>query len=304
MDPAQPARPDRSRTRRGSCRRRTSPWRTAARGNGDRAAPRRRCPAAPERCPTSSPPPSCGGAAAGRRAARRAGARRRCWRRAWARCATGSATRSPGWLASRVVLEALSCVSYVAHVPARSSASSMSWRTSWEIGVVGARRRLDRAGERRRRARARRLDPAPRRHAGGADRPALGRVLPHQELGQLRRGRGDRHADGGRARRAAPLAAADRAAGGAVRRGDRRSCCRSRGSGPGDDPAPAPARLRARGRRGPQGARRRHRRGGRDPARARRAGDRRRDRLLGVRQRRAVGDLPRLRRRRPAHRRS
>ena len=61
-----------------------------------------------------------------------------------------------------------------------------------ELGdrMVGARGRLDRARQRRRRPRARGVDPRPERDARGQDRPALGRLLPRQELGELRRGRG------------------------------------------------------------------------------------------------------------------
>ena len=65
-------------------------------------------------------------------------------------------------------------------------------------------------------------------------------------------------------------------------------------------PAPrTPPKLRRGGRRGAPRAHRRHGGGGRDRALARRARARRRDRLLGVGQRRPVGDLPRGRRRVP-----
>ena len=74
--------------------------------------------------------------------------------------------------------------------------------------------------------------------------------------------------------------------------------------GPGADPREDAGKVRKAARRDTQGARRRHGGGGRDRQGARRAGPHRRDRLLGVGQRRPVGDVPRGRARRCRSRRS
>jgi hypothetical protein len=65
----------------------------------------------------------------------------------------------PEWVALAVAFEAMSCVSYML-LFRPIFCHNMPWRTSWEIGLVGARRRLDRAGERGRWPGPRRLDPA------------------------------------------------------------------------------------------------------------------------------------------------
>ena len=179
----------------------------------------------------------------------------------------------------------------------------MSWRTSWEIawaelgvgsivpasgagGLALGAWILQRGG-----------------HAGRADRAPLGRVLPDQELGELRRRRGASAtlmAVGAVGPHRSLLLTALPAA--LSRRGDRRSCCCCRGSGPGGTPGADAAKLQRAGR-APRAARSSTAppRRSRIAARARPAGARRRDRLLGVGQRRAVGDLPRVRRRAAAH---
>ena len=126
--------------------------------------------------------------------------------------------------------------------------------------LVGARRRLARARERRGRPGAGRVDPAPWRDARRAHRAALGGLLSDQELGQLRGGRGAGHAHGGGARRAAPLVAVDRAARGAVRRGDRPRAG-DPAAGPGARPAARRLEAGPRSGRGPAGRHHRQRRG-------------------------------------------
>ena len=209
----------------------------------------------------------------------------------------------PEWVALAVAFEALSCVSYVLMF-GPIFCPSMPGGTSWEIGGVGAGRGLARARERRRRARARRLDPAPGGHAGGADRPPLGRVLPDQELGQLRRRRGARHGRWRSAWSGPDLSLlADRAPGRARDARDRRGV---------GVPRLGPGGARARPTlRGCAAALRRACAalvGGHAPRRWRScargtcrvlAGV---ARLLGLRQRRALGDVPRLRPTRPRSR--
>ena len=71
--------------------------------------------------------------------------------------------------------------------------------------------------------------------------------------------------------------------------------------GPGDRAEPDAPRLTRWMERDEAGADRRHRRGGQDPPPAAPGRDRRGNRLLGLRQPRPLGDLPRLRRIAPAH---
>ena len=153
-----------------------------------RGEPRRTAGRAPRRALDAPPRPA---GAVGRRAARR----RRAHRGARARPRRGPApprrrTR-PG--SSSRSSSSSSRASPTWRCSGRCSAASTSWRTSWEIGwselAVGS------------------LVPAS--GAGGLalgawilsqggmpaeqDRPPVGRVLPHQELGELRRGRRHRH---------------------------------------------------------------------------------------------------------------
>ena len=65
----------------------------------------------------------------------------------------------PEWVALAVAFEAMSCVSYV-FMFRPIFCQNMPWRTSWEIGLAELGAGLDRAGERGRRPRPRRLDPA------------------------------------------------------------------------------------------------------------------------------------------------
>ena len=158
--------------------------------------------------------------------------------------------------------------------------------------VVRAGCRLAGAGQRRSGPCPGGVDPAPRRHARRPDRAPLGGVLLDQELGQLRGRRGAGHGDGGRAGRARPLAAVDRAAGGAGRRSDRPGA-RDPAAGTGSRPGPGRLAAASCGRRRSTRRDRRDRRGRRDLARTRSDRHRRRDRLLGLRQRRPVGHASR-----------
>ena len=92
----------------------------------------------------------------------------------------------PGWLLLGVALEVASCASYVAMFgPGLLRAHGAAHERRDRPG--GARRRL--AGARRwaRRARARRVGAAPRRHAHRPGGDAQRGLLPHQVRGQLRR---------------------------------------------------------------------------------------------------------------------
>src|SRR3954454_2973862 len=82
----------------------------------------------------------------------------------------------PGWLALAVVLQLGSCAAYVL-VFRGVFCRRMSWRTSSEIGLseLAANSVIDR---RCGRARARCVDPAPRRSPRRLHRPAHGCVLP------------------------------------------------------------------------------------------------------------------------------
>ena len=162
---------------------------------------------------------------------------------------------APGWIALAVAFEALSCVSYVLMFRP-IFCPHMPWRTSSEIGWPSS-------------ASARSCPPAAPagsrsapgscsrgRHAGRPDRAPLGRVLPDQELGQLRRRRGARHADG-----ASACSGRDRSllADGRCRprcrvARDRRSCSPMPRLGPGRDPAPG-TRAAAHARSAPRAGR-------------------------------------------------
>ncbi len=192
-----------------------------------------------------------------------------------------------GWLLLAVVLEALSCALLRAHVPTGLLPADVAPHEQRDrAGRAGGR--LARADQRRQRARARRLDPASRGHAGREDRAPQRRLPRDQERGQLRRRRARRRADGGRPARSAAVVAADRAAGRALRRLP---------GGRGGALAPRSRRRSGQGRavaaprrpRDPRRGRHRHRGGDRVAAPPRPAAAGGRDRLLGVRQRRACG---------------
>ena len=182
----------------------------------------------------------------------------------WARCASASPARSPAWIAFAAVLQLGSCAGYVL-VFRGVFCRRMSWRTSTEIGLVGARRQLRALGRRRRRPRARRLDPAPRRPADRLHRAADRRVLPAHEPGQRRLPRARRHRP--RHRPAARLAEHRARSHPRDRRRGRRSRWRSAArSLAGATRAALDARP---GRRRGRGGRRRRRRGARPAAGAR-----------------------------------
>ena len=145
--------------------------------------------------------------------------------------------RSPGWIALAVVLRGAVGRLLRADVPAdllhATCRGARAGRSRWSTLAMGSivpasgAAGLALGG----------VDTARGRHAGRADRAPLGGVLPDQELGQLRRRRGDRHADGGRDLRPGPVAVAD---GGAGRRRGARDRAR----------AADPAAARRRGPRG------------------------------------------------------
>ena len=92
-------------------------------------------PAATSRFPTSSRAAPAPPRVAGRGAARRSwGSSRGSRPGLGRRSATGSARRAPGWLALAVVLELLSCLSYVLMFKP-VFCPRMSWRTSYELGM-------------------------------------------------------------------------------------------------------------------------------------------------------------------------
>ena len=154
--------------------------------------------------------PAAAGApgAPGRGDPRRARPDRRSWLRGSARCAPSSRARSPAGSRVAVALEAAVGRLLRGDVPADLLPPHA---VAHELGdrVVDARDGLDRARQRGRRARARRVDPARGRHARRPDRTPVGGVLPDQELGQLRGRRRDRHADGAGSVRSAQVVAAD-----------------------------------------------------------------------------------------------
>ena len=94
----------------------------------------------------------------------------------------------PEWLLLAAVLEVLSCLSYVLVFRA-VFCDRMSWRASYEIGAAELATNSLVNGRRRGRPGARRLDPAPRRHAGRPGRAAHRRVLPRHEPRERRRAR-------------------------------------------------------------------------------------------------------------------
>src|SRR3954454_22504033 len=113
---------------------------------------------------------------------------------------------SIGWLLVAIALELASCASYV-FMFRPVFCTRMPWRSSWQIGLselaTGSIVPASGGGGAGRGARGRgRGGPARGGHAGRPDPPPLGRVLPDQELGELRRRGGDRHRDGARPGRA------------------------------------------------------------------------------------------------------
>ena len=154
-----------------------------------------------------------------------------CSHPVWARCATSSRAADPGWLVLATLFEGLSFGSYIVMF-GPIFCTGLGWRRSWQIGgselAMGSLVPASGAGG----SGARGVGASPRRDGRHSHRPPIGCLLPDQERRQLRGGRDARDRDGARAR-PAPLALADRPAGGAGRPGYRRRASRSRGSAPG-----------------------------------------------------------------------